>query len=237
MLEIPFPNRRRAGELLARELASLRLEQPVVYVLPRGGVPVGAPIARALGAPLDVLLVRKIGVPGHEELAAASVVDGATPDVVFNDDIIRAVGITRAQIDEAAKQHLKEIERRRALYLPGRAPISAEGRTAIIVDDGIATGASVRAAVAALKRRHPRRIVVAVPVAAAETVRALRREVDDVICLAAPERFGAVGYFYRDFHQLDDSEVIEELARLAQDQSAVAEDARHGKQGGMEIEQ
>lgn len=220
MAETPFPNRRCAGELLAQKIVTLKLEHPVVYVLPRGGVPVGAPIAKALAAPLDILLVRKIGVPGQEELAAASVVDGEAPDIVFNEDIVRAVGLTHTQIGAAAKQQLKEIERRRSFYMPGRTPIAAEGRTAIIVDDGIATGASVRAAIAALKRRKPRRIVVAVPVAAADTVRELRREVDDVICLAAPERFGAVGYFYRDFHQLDDGEVIEELAAFAENQSA-----------------
>lgn len=223
MTEIPFPNRRRAGELLAQEVAKLKLERPIVYALPRGGVPVGVPIAATLGAPLDILLVRKIGVPGQEELAAASVVDGESPDIVLNEDIVRTVGMTRAQIDAAAKQQLKEIERRRALYLPGRAPIAVEGRTAIIVDDGIATGASVRAAITALRRRHPRAIVVAVPVAAAETVRDLRQMVDDVICLAAPERFGAVGYFYRDFHQLDDQEVTDDLAAFAANASALSE--------------
>lgn len=220
MSEFLFKDRRSAGELLARELSKLNLEQPIVYALPRGGVPVGAPIAKALAAPLDILLVRKIGVPGHEELAAASVVDGDAPDIVLNENIVREVGLTRAQIDAMAKQHLKEIERRRALYMPGRAPLSSSGRTAIIVDDGIATGASVRAAIAALKRRHPRRVVVAVPVAAAETVRDLRRQVDEVVCLAAPEHFGAVGYFFRDFRQLEDQEVIDELAALAQNQSA-----------------
>lgn len=217
MTEAPFPNRRRVGELLAQELAKREFVRPVVYVLPRGGVPVGAPIARALGAPLDVLLVRKIGAPGHEELAAASVVDGETPDIVLNEDVVRGLGMSRAEIDAAVKLQLEEIERRRALYLPGQAPIPAEGRTAIIVDDGIATGASVRAAIAALKRRHPGRVVVAAPVAAADTVRELRRQVDDVICLAAPERFGAVGYFYDDFHQLDDLEVIETLGEFAKD--------------------
>jgi putative phosphoribosyl transferase len=216
MIEVPFKDRRSAGELLAREVSRLNLERPIVYALPRGGVPVGAPIARALAAPLDILLVRKIGVPGHEELAAASVVDGEAPDIVLNEDVIRHSGLTRARIDALAAQQLKEIERRRALYLPERAPQSSKGRTAIVVDDGIATGASMRAAIAALKRRDPLRVVVAVPVAAADTVRELRREVDDVICLAAPESFGAVGYFYRDFHQLDDSEVVEELAALAQ---------------------
>ena len=204
----PFLNRAQAGQLLARELAKLDLERPVVYALPRGGVPVAAPIAEALRAPLDLLLVRKIGVPGHEELAAGSVVDGAAPNIVVNQAIVRALGWSKAGVDAAAQPHLQEIERRRSLYLPGRAPIPAEGRTAILVDDGIATGASMRAAIEAVRRRQPRHIVVAVPVAAADTVRDLRREVDDVVCLAAPERFGAVGHFYRDFHQLDDAEVI-----------------------------
>ncbi len=211
MYNLPFLNREQAGQALAQEVAKLDLERPVVYALPRGGVPVAVPIAEALQAPLDLLLVRKIGVPGHEELAAGSIVDGAAPDIILNEDIVRAIGWSKVEVDAAAKRHLMEIERRRSLYLPGRAPIPVEGRTAILVDDGIATGASMRAAIEAVRRRRPRRIVVAVPVAAADTVRALRREVDDVVCVAAPERFGAVGFFYRDFHQLEDDEVIEHL--------------------------
>lgn len=215
MNTLPFPNRVRAGELLAVEVAKLKPEHPVVYALPRGGVPVAIPIAEALNAPLDILLVRKIGVPGHEELAAACIVDGETPHIVLNEDIVRAAGLSRAEIDAEAARQLQEIERRRALYMPGRAPISAKGRTAVLVDDGIATGASIRAAIEAVRRRKPSRIMVAVPVAAADTVRDLRREVDDVICVAAPERFGAVGFFYRDFHQLDDEEVIQHLRPFA----------------------
>jgi putative phosphoribosyl transferase len=213
MNALPFLNREQAGALLAAEVVKLKPENPVVYALPRGGVPVAIPVAEALKAPLDILLVRKIGVPGHEELAAASIIDGEAPDIVLNEDIVRAAGLTKADIDTAATRQLQEIERRRALYLPGRAPISAEGRTAILVDDGIATGASMRAAIATVRRRKPLRIVIAVPVAAEDTVHELRRQVDDVVCVAAPARFGAVGYYYRDFHQLDDQEVVEQLRR------------------------
>lgn len=220
MSSVPFPNRRDAGEQLARRLAKLKLERPIVYAVPRGGVPVAAPIAKALAAPLDLLLVRKIGVPGQEELAAASVVDGETPDIVFNEDVVRDFSLTHIQIEAAAKHQLEEIERRRALYMPGRAPIAAEGRTAIIVDDGIATGASIRAAIAALRRRHPQRIIIAVPVAAADNVQALRQEADDVICLFTPEELGAVGFYYKDFRQLDDAEVVATLARVAKEQGA-----------------
>ena len=213
MISIPFENRESAGRLLAEELAKLNLERPVVYALPRGGVPVAVPIAAALNAPLDLLLVRKIGVPSQPELAAASIVDGEEPDLILNDDIIQAAHVSKAEIQAGARAQLIEIDRRRALYMPGREPTPAQDRTAILVDDGIATGASMRAAIAAVRRRKPRRIVVAVPVAAAETVRELREVVEDVVCLAAPVHFGAVGYFYHDFHQLDDQEVIDELAR------------------------
>lgn len=215
MKEPAFRNRAEAGQRLAEALASLGLDKPVVYALPRGGVPVAAPIAARLKAPLDLLMVRKIGVPGHEELAAGSVVDGDQRDIVLNSEIVRAAGMSESQIEAAAGALLKEIERRRALYLPGRAPISARGRTAILVDDGIATGASMRAAIAAVRRRAPAAVVVAVPVAAADTVRELQAEVDRIVCPVAPVHFGAVGYFYDDFHQISDAEVIEALAAHA----------------------
>ncbi len=208
MSAIPFLDRAQAGRRLAAGVKKLRPALPVVYALPRGGVPVAIEVAEALDAPLDLLLVRKIGVSGQEELAAAAIVDGEALDVILNEEIMRAVGLTQVDIDAAAKRQLQEIERRRALYLPGRAPVPAEGRTAILVDDGVATGASMRAAIAAVRRRRPRRIMVAVPVAAEETVRDLRGAVDDIVCLAAPARLGAVGNFYRDFHQIDDREVI-----------------------------
>jgi predicted phosphoribosyltransferase len=212
MIMLPFLNRASAGELLAEELAQRRYEAPVVYALPRGGVPVAAPIAKALGAPLDLLLVRKIGAPGHEELAAGSIIDGEAPDIVRNESVIQALRIGEELFERAAKDKLAEIERRRALYLPGKAPVPAKGKTAILVDDGVATGASMRVAITAVRRREPQRIVVAVPVAARDTADELRALADDVVCLAEPERFGAVGYYYEDFHQLTDREVIETLA-------------------------
>lgn len=214
MSATPFKDRATAGRLLAAEVAKLKLEKPVVYALPRGGVPVAVPIAEALGAPLDLLLVRKIGVPGQLELAAASIVDGEKPDIIRNEEIIRLARVSEAQIEAAAKAELKEIERRRSQYLPGRTPIPAAGRSAILVDDGIATGASMRAAIAAVRRRNPKSIVIAVPVAADETVRNLKTVVEEVVCLHAPVHFGAVGYFYLDFHQLDDDEVVSALARV-----------------------
>lgn len=226
MLELPFPDRAAAGRALAAALAARAFKRPVVYALPRGGVPAAVEIAKALDAPLDLLLVRKIGAPGQEELAAGSIVDGERPDLILNEEIIAALGMSRAQIDSVAARELREIERRRALYLPGRAPVSAAGRTAILVDDGVATGASMKAAIAAVRRRTPERIVVAVPVAAPDTAAELASLADDVVCLATPARFGAVGLYYRDFHQLEDDEVIALLA------AAVGPAARSAAHGG-----
>jgi putative phosphoribosyl transferase len=220
-----FANREVAGQLLAKEVARLQPEAPVVFALPRGGVPVAAPVAVVLNAPLDLLLVRKIGVPWQPELAAGSVIDGEQPDIVLNDDVVRAAGLSASDIRSIADAELKEVERRRAIYMPGRPPMSAKGRTAILVDDGMATGASMRAAVAAVRRRGPRRIVVAVPVAAAETVREFRAIVDDLVCLAAPAHFGSVGYYYDDFQQLSDADVTSVLKSIGKprgDASSVA---------------
>ena len=207
-----FVDRREAGRLLGQRLAGMALASPVVVLaLPRGGVPVGAEVARALGAPLDLLLVRKIGVPWQRELALAAVVDGDEPQVVVDDEVQRASGVERAYIDAEAARELREIERRRRVYLHGRAPLSVAGATAVVVDDGIATGTSVRAALKALRRRSPARLVLAVPVAPADTLLALRPEVDDVVCLAQPQPFHAIGLHYEDFHQLDDAEVLADL--------------------------
>ena len=211
-VSLPFTGREQAGSLLARVLARRKMTNPVVYALPRGGVPVAKPIADALRAPLDLLMVRKIGVPSQPELAAASVVDGERPDIVTNEGVMRATGMDERQIEELAKAELKEIERRRLIYLPGSKPIHAEGRSAILVDDGIATGASMRAAILAVRRRKPAEIIIAVPVAGPDTLRALGALVDEAIVLAAPERFDSVGRFYQDFHQLSDDEVIAILA-------------------------
>lgn len=208
-----FADRAAAGRLLGAKLEREAFDNPVIYALPRGGVAVAVEIAEILRAPLDLLLVRKIGVPGHEELAAGSIVDGERPDIIINEGVAMIAHLSRAQIEAAGRRQLDEIERRRALYLPGRAPISAKDRTAILVDDGVATGASMKAAVAAVRHRSPRRVIIAVPVAAADTAAELAELADEFICLAAPPYFGAVGYYYRDFHQVEDDEVVALLMR------------------------
>jgi putative phosphoribosyl transferase len=208
-----FASRRAAGRALAHAVARRHLVDPVVLALPRGGVPVAAEIARLLRAPLDLVLVRKIGVPYQPELAAAAVIDGADAQIVANDDVMAMVGLTRADIERAARRELAEIERRRRVYLQGRERLPLEGRTLVLVDDGIATGASVRAALTALRQRRPRALILAVPVAPADTIAALRPEVDEVICLRMPEPFMAIGLHYRDFHQLSDADVVRTLAR------------------------
>ncbi len=208
-----FANREQAGRLLAKRLAAMNLPAPrVVLALPRGGVPIGAEVAAALDAPLDLLLVRKIGVPWQRELALAAVVDGDEPQVVVDDEVQRMSGVERDYIDAQAKVELEEIERRRRVYLGGRPSLPVAGATEIVVDDGIATGTSVRAALKALRRRRPARLVLAVPVAPTDTLEALRDEVDDVVCLAQPFPFHAIGLHYDDFHQLDDAEVLAALA-------------------------
>lgn len=204
----PFKDRRSAGKLLAERIKELKPADPVVLAMPRGGVPVGLEVAKALGAPLDLVLVRKIGVPYQPELAAGAVVDGDQPEIVVNDDVMQLAGLTREYIDERAKEELVEIERRRQVYLSDRPRVPLNGRTLIIVDDGIATGASIRAAIAALKRRNPLKLILAVPVAPADTIEKLRAEVDDVVCLQMPEPFYAIGMHYDDFHQVPDDEVV-----------------------------
>jgi putative phosphoribosyl transferase len=209
-----FADRTEAGKALGKRLLALKLEQPVVLALPRGGVPVAAEIARALHAPLDLVLVRKIGVPYQRELAVAAVVNGSGAQIVVNEDVAALIGIDRKTIDELAKEELAEIERRRRLYLGGRIRETLEGRDLIVVDDGIATGASVRAAIQALRRSAPRRIILAVPVAPRETVVSLSKLVDDVICLEIPDPFYAIGLHYEDFHQVPDDEVMQILREI-----------------------
>jgi predicted phosphoribosyltransferase len=212
-----FRDRSEAGEKLADALAGLHLADPVVFALPRGGVPVAVPVARRLNAPLDLLLVRKIGVPGHEELAVGAVVDGAVHEAVFNPTVLRMIGMDEADFAPAIDRKLAEIETRRATYLGGTAPVPVEGRTAIVVDDGIATGATVKAALLGLKRRRPASIVLAVPVAPADTLAELEPLVDRVVCLEVPADFYAVGVHYRDFPQVEDEEVIALLAAARAD--------------------
>jgi putative phosphoribosyl transferase len=222
IVRTPFENRTEAGRLLGARVAALNPAHPVVLALPRGGVPVALEVARALDAPLDLLLVRKIGVPWQPELAVAAVMDGAEPVVVVEPRVRAEAGVKQEYIDQRAREELAEIERRRRTYLPDRAPIAVAGRTAIVVDDGIATGTTMRAALKGLRRRNPARLVLAVPVAPPETVDELRRDVDDVVCLAQPEYFGAIGYFYRDFHQLSDDEVIGLLRQAPATESTAA---------------
>jgi putative phosphoribosyl transferase len=206
-----FTNRTEAGQSLAAELMKRRFADPVILALPRGGLPVALEVARALNAPLDAVLVRKIGVPWQPELAAAAVVDGAHPQVVRNEEVIDAAGVGEAYLMKEITNKLKEIERRRELYLKGRAQPLVEGRTAIVVDDGVATGATIRAALKAVRLRRPARLVVAIPVAPVEAVAELSEEADEVICLLTPRLFRAIGEHYSDFTQVTDEEAIAAL--------------------------
>jgi putative phosphoribosyl transferase len=184
-----------------------------VLALPRGGVPVALEVAQALKAPLDLVLVRKIGAPMQPELAVAAVVDGATPHLAVNEEIRRLCGVDDAYLEAEKTRQLAEIERRRALYLGGRAPRPVAGRTAIVVDDGIATGATMRAALLGVRAAGPRQVVMAVPVAPAEAIEELAPLTDETVCLQTPSPFGAVGMFYANFRQIADEEVVEILKR------------------------
>jgi putative phosphoribosyl transferase len=208
-----FSDRSHAGRLLARELATRRFADPVVLALPRGGVPVAVEVALALHAPLDLLMVRKIGAPGNRELAVGAIAEGGAAAVIDR-EMQKLTGTGQDYVERQAKEELKEIARRRALYLPGRSPLALQGKTAIIVDDGLATGSTARAAVQAVRSRRPARIVLAVPVGSAEAVQALQPEVDELVCLSQPAGFAAVGCHYGDFHQVSDQEVVAVLARL-----------------------
>ena len=209
-----FRNRKEAGQRLAAALAGYKSQQVVVLALPRGGVPVAAEIAAALQAPLDLVLVRKIGVPQQPELAMGAVVDGGAPLIVRNEDVIALTGIDQSKFDSVCESELVEIERRRQRYLGRRRRAPVAGRVAIVVDDGIATGATTRAALRATRMRNPSRIVLAVPVAPTDSLAAMREEADEVVCLEDHELFGAIGYYYADFRQVSDEEVIEILARF-----------------------
>ena len=207
-----FRDRRDAGRVLADKLAAYANHPDVlVLALPRGGVPVAYEVARALGAPLDVFLVRKLGVPGQEELAMGAVATGGVR--VLNDAIVAGLGIPDYVIEAVTAWQREELGRRERLYRDDRPPAEARDRTVILVDDGLATGATMHAAVAALRQQRPARIVVAVPIAAAETCQAFRAEADEVVCAMTPEPFYSVGLWYEDFSQTTDDEVRELLAR------------------------
>ncbi len=221
-----FRDREEAGRRLAAKLARYKGEQAVVFALPRGGVPVAAPIGAALRAPLDLVLARKIGTPGQPELAMGAVADGGTPVVVRNEDVIAMTGVGEAEFDAVCRRELAEIERRRRLYLGAGKRCDAEGRVAIVVDDGVATGATTRAALRAIRARRPKTLVLAVPVAPPDALEALKGEADETICLEVHAAFGAIGYFYADFHQLDDDEVIAILDSFGPGEGKAEDSAR-----------
>lgn len=211
-----FANRREAGRHLAAALRRFRAEHPVVLALPRGGVPVAHEVALALDAPLDVILVRKIGAPGHPELGLGAVVDGHDPQTVLNDDVMRALHPSRTYIEDERDRQLAEIERRRALYRPGRDAIPLKGRVVIVVDDGVATGGTVKAVLRSLARTGAARTILAIPVAPVDVLHELEALADEVVCLASPTPFHAVGLHYRDFEQTDDAEVVALLSSATQ---------------------
>ncbi len=208
-----FPDRTEAGRCLAQLLLGFKDQHPVVLALPRGGVPVGFEIARALAAPLDLILVRKIGAPYREELAIGAIADGEQPELVTDRGLIDYLDVTSEYLEQARSRALEEIERRRRVWFGDRRPIDVAGCTAIVVDDGIATGATMRVALRSIRRRKPARLVLAVPVAPPDTLKELREEVDETICLDTPADFSAVGQFYERFPQLRDEEVTALLDR------------------------
>ena len=201
-----FANRKAAGRALATRLRKYAGRPDVlVLALPRGGVPVAFEVAEILGAPLDLFLVRKLGTPGHHELAMGAIASGGVR--VLNDDVVRRYGVSPAAIDAVAEEEQQELDRREAAYREGRAPVPLEGRVVILIDDGLATGSTMTAAVQAVRRRKPAQVIVAVPVGARETCGDLSAIADEVVCARMPEPFSAVGQWYLDFDQTTDEEV------------------------------
>lgn len=221
MTERPFRDRTEAGRLLGAELSRRfgRRADALVLALPRGGVPVGFEVAEALGAPLDVFIVRKLGVPGHEELAMGAIAGGGVR--VLNEDVVRYASIPQRIIEAVAAREQQELERRERSYRGNRPTLDVSGRTVFVVDDGLATGSTMRAAVRALRKIDAREVIVAVPVAAKETCQEFRAEVDDIVCLRTPSPFQAVGLWYEDFSQTSDEEVHDLLDRASRGTGAV----------------
>jgi putative phosphoribosyl transferase len=208
--QVRFRDRAEAGQALARALSHYaRRDDVIVLALPRGGVPVAAEVAKELGAPLDVFLVRKLGVPGHEELAMGAIASGGV--LVLDEGVLRWLGISEEQIQRALARELDELRRREAAYRDGRPPPDLKGKTVILVDDGLATGATMQAAARAVRRHEPARIVIAVPVASRATCDEFRGEVDEVVCAVTPAPFHAVGNWYEDSSQTSDEQVRELL--------------------------
>lgn len=210
-----FHDRRDAGRKLAAALGHFRDRDPLVLALPRGGVPVAFEVAQALDAELDLLFVRKIGAPGHEEFGIGAVVDGAEPQLVLNDAAMHQLAPGAEYVRAELVRQLREIERRRHAYVGGRAPVPMRGRTVLVVDDGIATGGTMKAALKGARKNQVAHLVLAVPVAPQEALAELRAECDDIICLATPSPFIAVGGYYADFTQTTDEEVVMLLGKAA----------------------
>jgi putative phosphoribosyl transferase len=211
-----FSDRAEAGALLAERLVALELAHPLVLALPRGGVPVAAEIARRLAAPLDVVFVRKLGAPNEPELAIGAIADGPAPEIVLNSGLVAALGLSADYIEAEAARERANIEERRRAYEGLRTPVAPAGRTAIVVDDGVATGMTMEAALRSVRRLSPARLVAAAPVASRDAVAMLRATADDVVCLGAPRHFMSVGSFYRAFGQVAE----EDVARLLREAAA-----------------
>jgi predicted phosphoribosyltransferase/pimeloyl-ACP methyl ester carboxylesterase len=220
--DLIFADRSEAGRKLAARLQKYKDQNPVILGLPRGGVPVAYEVAKTLNAPLDVIIVRKLGAPGQSELGIGAVVDGDHPETILNREVMSALRVSRDYLEREIHNQLKEIHRRNQAYRSGRPRVELKDRCVIVVDDGIATGGSIRAALRGVRRQKPRKVVLAVPVGSSDTLESLRDEVDDVVCLTRPAMFFGIGEFYMDFHQLTDAEVIS-LLELAHPQRPSAQ--------------
>ena len=214
----PFEDRRDAGRRLAEKLSRFGDERPVVFALPRGGVPVGYEISHSLRAPLDVFVSRKLGAPGQPEFGIGAVAAGGVR--VLNRDVVRRLGIPEDYVEQITAQETAEVGRRLRYFRGERPEPEAAGRTAILVDDGLATGVTARAAVQALRLRGPRRLVLAAPVCAAQTAKLFETQVDELVCLESPTDLGAIGFWYRNFEQTSDEEVVELLDRARSERGA-----------------
>lgn len=216
-MKLPFLNRSAAGQVLANKLESYTgRDDVVVLALPRGVVPVAVEVARALGAELDLMIVRKLGTPGQEELAMGAVASGQVR--VMNRSVVESLGVSPDMIEAQARREQREVRRRELAYRGDRPPVDLEGKCVLLVDDGVATGASIRAAIQAVRSKHPASVIVAIPVAPADTLSLLREEADEVVCLVTPEPFLAIGQWYYDFTQVEDDEVQETLQKHWQTQ-------------------
>ena len=210
-VDVIFKDRVDAGKILAEKLSKYAAEKPLVLGLPRGGVPVAFEVAKALKAPLDVYIVRKLGVPGHEELAMGAI---ATGDVrVLNESVIGPLQISKEAIETETKKEKEELKRRERVYRSGRAPLVVANRTVLLIDDGIATGSTIKAAIAALKKQKAAKIIVGVPVAPSSTIEELKKEVDDLVCVSTPDFFFAISVWYDEFPQTTDEQVRELLEK------------------------